>query len=173
MLPGNIRSVLDTELYWDYPVLQRNDDIMKVTAPVSIHVLGKNEADQWIQKTERAEITEEISMDHSCSCKAMVLPGCESYAVLTAGGAEVNAAATLVTSCCTGNTLKTLSGGEIEEEDKCDHSSPSLIVKTVDKNTPLWDLAKTYRTTEHRIKSANRLDTDHIPEDMLVLLPLS
>lgn len=173
MLSGNIRSVLDTDIYWDYPVLQRNEDVMKVSAPVSIHVLGKDENDLWIQKTERAEVAEDIPMDRACICKAMVVPSGDSYTVLTVGGAEVHEAATLQTSCCAGNTLKTLAGTTIEETEGSVDSSPSLIVKTVEKNTPIWDLAKNYRTTEHRIKSANRLDTDHIPEDMLVLLPLS
>ena len=154
-------------------MLQRNDDIMKITAPVSIHVLGKDDNGSWIQKTDRAEAIEDIPLDHTCNCIAMVIPSADSYAVLTAGGAEVHAAATLQTSCCAGNTLQTLAGATIEETEGHVDSSPSLIVKTVEKNTSVWDLAKNYRTTEHRIKSANRLDTDHIPEDMLVLLPLS
>ncbi len=173
MISGNIRSVLDTDLYWDYPVLQRSGDSMKVSAPVSVRVLGKDDNDFWTQKTERAELAEEIPMDDSCSCRAAVVPGSDSYAVLSTGGIEVNAAAMLQSVCCAGNTLKTLSGAAIEEEEDNGTSTPSLIVKNIEKNTPVWDLAKTYRTTEQRIKAANGLNSDQIPEDMLILLPIT
>ncbi len=172
-MPGNVRSVLDTDLYWDYPILQKNEDSMKILAPVSIRVLGKDDSDSWVQKTERTEIAEEIPMDSSCMCRAIISPVSDAYTVLSAGGAEVNAAVQLQSVCCTGNSLKTLSAAAVEDEEGSKNPTPSVIVKTIEKNTPVWDLAKHYRTTEHRIKAANGLNVDHIPDDMLVLLPIT
>lgn len=172
-LSGNIRSVLDLDLYWDYPALRQNENGKSIILPVTIHALGKDEDGLWVQKSERTEICEDIQMDGTCMCKATMIPISDAYAVLTAGGAEINAVVQLRSLCCAGNTLKTLSGAEIKESEETNDKVPSLIVKSAEKNTPIWDLAKYYRTTEHLIKTANGLSADHIPEDMLVLLPIT
>ena len=96
----------------------------------------------------------------------------ETYATAAADHVEVRCGFLLDICCFVSQNLRTLCAGAIEPlEDK--QRRPSLIIRTAEEGTSLWDLAKSCRTTEAAIRMANHLETDRLTEDMLLLLPVS
>ena len=63
--------------------------------------------------------------------------------------------------------FRNLCGGKTEPAPRAD--SPSLIVRKA--SGPLWDVAKQCGSTVEAITAANRLDTDDLEEERLLLIP--
>jgi hypothetical protein len=57
-------------------------------------------------------------------------------------------------------SLRTLSGGTLEEEEKAGAERPSVVLLRSRTRQPVWNLAKKYGTTVEAIRQANRLEAD-------------
>lgn len=172
-IPGELREVLDTRVYWDYPDVTQGSDRAQTKIPLMIRVLGYDESGNLMAFTGKTEAVQELAVSDDAACKAAVSQVGDVYASPVAGGIEARCTAQLSMRCCSRQRLRTLSGGEIETDDQTDKNRPTLIVRTVEKDTSLWNLAKTYGTTVDQIAAANHLSDTVLGEDTMLLLPLA
>lgn len=172
-IPGELREILDTRVYWDYPDLTQRYDRAQITVPLVVRVLGYDENGTLQALTGKTEVTQELAVSDDASCKAAMTQIEDVYASPAAGGIEARCTAQLTMRCCSRQKLRTLCGGEIKKHDQTNQNQPTLIVRTVEKDTPLWDLAKAYGTTVEHITAANHLNDTILVEDSMLLLPLS
>ena len=170
-LPGEIREVLDCDVYWNYPVFARRDQQMEVSVPAKIRVLGYDESGDLHTLRASAEATQSFALSCNAQCRTTTAPVGEILTAKTADGVEARCALSMVTSCYSGQKLRTLCGGTVEEEIG-DKSRPSVILRKVPGETSLWELAKLYGSTEEAIRRANHLDAERLAEDALLLLPI-
>jgi len=170
-LNGEGQNVIDTDVYWDYPIVKRSHETVQISQPVTFHVLT-SENDQLQNMVEHAETTQELLLADHCICHAETLPTGELYAFLTGDGTEVRCGVQICTDCYTENKLRAICGGEIIHENTKEVEKSTIIVRKVSADTVLWDLAKAYRTTEKEIMEANNLDSDRIAAETMLLLPV-
>ena len=171
-IPGELREILDTRVYWDYPELTQRADRAHIKVPLVIRVLGYDENGTLLSLTEKSEAAQELVLSDSAACRVSASQIGELYAAPAAGGVEARCTAQISMGCCSRQQLRTLCGGEIKADDQTDKNRPTLIVRTVEKDIPLWDLAKTYGTTVDQIAAANHLNDTVLNEERMLLLPL-
>ncbi len=171
-VPGTFRQVLDTQVYWDFPELIRAQDRTEIKIPAVIRVLGYDNDGMLFAQTVRTEASQEIMLAEKAHCLVSVLPSADIFASSGSGGIEVRCSIPLSVCCCVHDMLRTLCGGEIQPDEKPEEKRPTLIVRTVGKDTPLWDLAKSYRTATEQIAAVNHLDGPIVPTDTMLLLPI-
>lgn len=170
-LNGEINEVFDTDVYWDYPVIRRENDTIRVSVPAMIYLLT-NEQGRLQQKKVRDEAVQEFVLADHCVCHAEATPSGELYTTLIGDTAEVRCGIQISTECCAESSMRAIMGATINEEAESGDHRSMIIVRTVPADTLLWDLAKTYRTTEQEIMSANNLNTDHITDDTMIIVPV-
>lgn len=171
-LSGNLRELLDTTIYWDYPVQERQSGQLKITVPITIRVLGYNDQMELSSLTGKTEVSRNIALSDTASCRVQAIPEGEIYTMLAADGAETRCTIALEASCYSGEQLRTLCGGIITELEEEDAERPSVIVQTIQKDTSLWEIAKAYGSTEAEIRAVNDLEGEQLQEDTLLLLPI-
>lgn len=171
-LPGELREILDTTIYWDHPEIVRSTDRMTVKVPATICVLGSDEKGILQMLTAKSEAVYDMALSDGAACHASAVPVGEVLSSLDPGGAEVRGSVLISISCFSREKLRSLCGGEIEELE-ADSGCPALIVRAVEKETTLWELAKTYGTTIGDIMAANQLESNVLLRDSMLLLPIS
>lgn len=171
-LSGTLREVLDTNVYWEHPEIRRNGDSVEIKAPALIRVLGYDESGALQTLTGKVEAAHDMVLSDGAVCYASAFPVGEVFSSWDAGGVEVKCSVQIAVRCCSQEKLRTLCGGSIDTETQADVDRPSLIVRTVDKDTLLWDLAKTYGTTVADIMAANEMESENLAERAMLLLPM-
>lgn len=171
-LSGSLRELLDTTVYWDYPVQEQQPGQVKITVPVTIRVLGYNNQGELTALTGRTEAVQTMALSDTAFCRARAVPEGEVYTMLAADGAETRCTVSVETVCFSKNKLRTLCGGVITEQEEPDQDRPSVIIRTMQKDASLWEIAKAYGTTEAGIRAVNHLEGDRLAEDTLLLLPI-
>lgn len=171
-LSGNLRELLDTSVYWDYPVQEQQQGQVKITVPASIRVLGYNDQMELISLTGKTEATQTIALSDSAFCRVQAMPEGETYTALAADGAETRCTVSLQTACFSRSKPQTLCGGTISEPEETDEERPSVIIRTMQKDASLWEIAKAYGSTEEEIRAVNHLEGERLTEDTLLLLPI-
>lgn len=172
-LQGELRELLDTNVYWDCPEVVRSGDRMQVKVSSLVKAVGYDENQDLKTLSSRAEAVQELALLEGAVCRVGAVPTGEVYASGDAGGVETRFSCQISVQCCSGEKLRTLWAGEIDEQSKAIAQRPGLIVRTVEKDTSLWDLAKRYSTTVSGIMTANHLETQVLGEDTMLLVPMA
>lgn len=170
-LTGDMQEVVDANIYWDFAEVSRNEDKASVKIPALIRVLGYDENGSLCSMTAKAEAVYETALSDGAACFASAVPVGEVTFAPETNGVEVRGAVKITVQCSSREKINCLCGGETEELES-DGKRPALIVRMVEKETPLWDLAKNYGTTVENIQSANSLDSDVLLKDSVLLLPI-
>lgn len=170
-LRGELKEILDWDVYWNYPVCNRENDQMQVSVPVRLRVLGRDAAGQLQTLRTTAEAMQTFALSGKAGCRADATPVGDVHTSISSDGADVHCEVSVCTTCYANRKFQTLCGGEFEEQ-KNTERRPSVILRSVPKDTSIWDLAKTYGSTESAIREANRLDSESIEADSMLLLPI-
>ena len=168
---GNVREILDSDPYWGFPVYGRLNDQMSVSVPVRVRVLGYDDSGRLCSLRASGEAIQNFALSRDSDCRTMTMPVGDVLASTTADGAEVRCELSVHTNCYANRKLQTLCGATVEELSVMPRR-PSVILRTVPGDTSIWDLAKTYGSTEEAIRIANQLDVERLSEDALLLLPI-
>ena len=171
-ISGDLREVLDTQTYWDYPEIVRNGDRVEVRIPASVRVLGYDGSGLLCALTGRTETKRELDLSDHAVCHVRSLPVGEMVSSTASGGVDVNCNTKMAIQCYSNEQLRTLCGGSVEYADTAQAKRPSVVVRSVQSGASLWDLAKLYKTTVDNIKEANHLDAEEISEATVILLPM-
>ena len=167
---GDGLDILDLDVYCDYPIETRNEDMVQIAVPVTFRMLT-NINGSLQQKTERTEIRTEFPLSEHAYCHITTVPSGELHFAMTGDGADLRYGIGVCTDCYIQNSMKAICGGTVDDTEQTARKS-EIIVRNVPADTPLWDLAKEYKTTEDEIMVANHLDSDHILEDTMLLVPV-
>lgn len=167
---GDGLEILDLDAYCDYPIETRNGDMLQIAVPVTFRMLTEMNGSLQ-QKTERTEIRTEFPLSEHARCHISKVPSGELHFSMTGDGADLRYGICVCTDCYIQNNMKAICGGAIDDTEQLTRK-PEIIVRSVHADTPLWDLAKAYKTTEEEIMIANHLDSNHVLEDTMLLVPV-
>lgn len=171
-LTGPLQEILDTDVYLDFPALERQENQAKVVAPLTLRVLGLDENGVLTARSAKAEAVQEFALSDQAACRLSATPAGETYASLTGDGAEVRCGVNLETACYAKQSLRSLCGGTVEEEAEAGNRRPSVILRTVRKNDALWDVAKACNSTEDAIRSVNHIEGERLADAAMLLIPV-
>ena len=171
-LSGELREVLDTQVYWDYPEILRNADHTSIKVPATIRIVGYNNDDILCSLFGKSEIKHELILSENAFCHVIAVPVGEDIAAAEGRETEAKCSVRLCISCFSKEKLKMLCGGAILDANEDGSDIPSVIVRPVEAGVALWDLAKQYGTTVTDIQSANQLSGEVLSENMTWLLPI-
>ncbi len=182
--PQNVRELLETEdmvkSIIDASVTvcdvsqTRQGDHMSVGAELQVSVLYLDELDapksfsRVITVSGQLDLPPQGSCLLHCSC-----PG-ELYAAPAAGGVEVRFGLEFHCLVTTRRPIPVIQSARLEEvqaSTPADH--PSVVLRFAAPGETLWDIAKTYRTTQDQIRQANQLDLSDLPAGRMLLIPSS
>lgn len=169
--PHQSDYVIDSDVYWDYPVVVQSEGTRQIICPVSFHVLVEDNH-QLQSVVERTEVKQACNMAEKCKCIPSLAPTGEFYVSTIHEGLEIRWGVKISADYYADHPLRTICGGSIDENKTEDLNGAVIIVRNIPANTDLWDLAKQYHTTEQEIMIANHLDQDQVLEDTILLLPV-
>ena len=145
------------------PQIQRNGQQVEMTVPLSVHCLVRNVEGKLAGETVKAELKSRTQTAENCV--TTLEPG--NSEVTAAGNAlRINTIFKAVTSADTCFDMVTEAElAPMEEKGK----GPGLIIRHAGDRHSLWELAKEYRTTVEAITSANHLEGEVLPGQLLLI----
>lgn len=168
---ADVQSVAECAAYLGLPVQTRVQGGVHLEVPAFVNLLyyDRDDALQGASARLAAQCDVALAQEGQCIVQPALLP--DTYAAPTPDGAEVRCDCQLGVQCFSGQTLRTLCGGELEAQPR-PVSRPSVIVRRAEQGSALWELAKTYGASVDAIRSANDLTGDEIAAGEIVLIPM-
>ncbi len=170
-LEGNLKELLSCDVYLGFPQVEREGGQAKVTAPVTFSVLGYDENGALQSCTGSAEAVQTVALSENAQCRPTASLSGECYATLAGGGVEVRCSVRVECGCHGTQALHTLCGGTLEDL-PAGEARPSVILRQVQGDESLWDIAKSCGAAEAAIRAANRLETERIQGPAMLLIPV-
>lgn len=162
-------SIADVTYLPDFPEIHRGEEIT-LELPGQFQVLYYDENGAPQSSIARTMEQFDLGADQDSRVDAAVLPGSPPTAV-PGSGIELRGESELQTQTSSRRGIPMVTGLQTGEERKEDRNRPSLILRRAGKGT-LWDIAKSTGSTVASIRTANALEEEPTPEQIL-LIPVS
>ena len=169
---GTLRQVLDARTFLGRAEITWHSGAATIRVPVTARLWGVGEEGRLtsISGSGWAELTQNASPDSQCCVTAACMG--EVYAMPGPSGMEVRVNVALTARWHALCNYESISAVTVQE-DSGSRERPSVIVRKLTQDTPLWELAKSCGTTCSQIRSANEIRGDVASAGSLLLLPLA
>ena len=170
-IPSDASEVLGTQIYLELPDQQREGDELIVSTSALANLLYRDTAGALQGVSGRVQVQTRLPLAQGCTCQAMARLSRDVYASAASEGMEVRFSVVFDLCCYAAQPLEGVCGAEVNENAPEEGEQPSVIVRTVEAEQSLWDIAKACRTTVDAICQANGLQTPEVPAGRLLLIP--
>lgn len=144
--------------------------ILTSQALVTVLYLDEEETLQAFQRTMPISCRVEAPPGAVCYCR-LICPG-EVFAAPAAGGLEVRFTVEFQIQLLCPKRMLTVSSAVLgEPRGKQEGEQPSVVLRLAAPGETLWDIAKSYATTQQQILQANQLEEGSLPEGRMLLIP--
>jgi len=170
-IPGTVREIADCRMTVGQVTREREGEKLILTAQVEIQALALSDDGDLFAVQHPMSVPCAIELPEGCACFCQCEGVGDVYAAPTAAGVEVRF--TLDFRYCAMEKRElvavcSLCPGEAETEAG---EQPSLVLRMLERDERLWDVAKTYGTTIADIISANELEDASAAAGRLLLIP--
>ncbi len=165
-------SVVDVWMYPEEVSRQRTDGAMLLEQSLNCNVLYYDTEGKLQGSVLRPTLRVETAISDAGNCAVTELNAGEVLCSAGAAGLEVRVPISMTVESSSLHRLNTVKGGQITELPEQTGRRPSVILRRTEREEELWELGKAYRTPIQTIKEANDLQTDVIPADAMLLIPL-
>lgn len=171
-VPAQMYLVHDAQVLVGRPEVSQRDGRTEIRVPVAVSLCGADAAGHLCGGTAQgaAEFSQAASNLSHCSCAAYVTG--EVFATPGADRVQVRFDLTLQCQWHALCSFESISGGVVQAQEETP-DRPSVILRTIERDTSVWDIAKACNTTQERLTKANELQEDVVPAGTLLLLPLA
>ena len=170
-LRGNLNEIIDFDIYTGFPSCRKNAQTIEMSVPISVRVCGKDDAGQFAGLQGRDDLCVHYALDENAVC-VMYLNSADGCMVQnTSDGVDVRCSVSANAVFYTMQELKSICGGTIEQPSQSENRSPSIILRKIEQEQPLWDVAKAYATTVDALKMSNGIDGEFTPGSGMLLIP--
>lgn len=167
------RTVVDTQIYLDAPVLRHQDDTATMVLPMTANILYFDENGDLQGTCAKLETSFQTELADGCSCRPHAHLAGEAFAVPAGEGVEVRCSVGFTVDSMASQGLRALSGGQLSEECTASADRPSVILRHAKADDTLWSVAKSCRTTADAICKANALEGDSPRLSGMLLIPIA
>lgn len=168
-IPAQAHSILDAIAWADLPEVTQQDGLCTIQVPVTVNVLYQDTDGIYQPATARYTAQLEVAAEHACTAAAWV-----DGQVFAAPGAQgIELRIPLAVQCIWHDERKyrSICGGTMEpEEGKTER--PDVIIRTMQEDTDMWDIAKELHTTVSAIQIANDMEEDFVSAGTMLLIPI-
>ena len=172
-LSGTVRMLVDTAAWVDFPVCRRAEDAVEAEAAVTLHALYYDEAEQLRGETVKATCSAEFALAAGAVCFADADPCGGCFTSMGGSGSLITCPVTLTARCFGEREVRTMRSAEAGEPLPETADRPSLLVRRIVGEQPLWDIAKAAGASAAAIRAANDLGEAAVCADRLLLIPLA
>ncbi len=169
-LPATASEVVWAKAMPDAPQLQWQGDLCQVRVPVQLQVLYRDQQGQLQSAGRRAELCTELPAAKS-QCKAWMLELGSVFAAAGAGRIEVRLPVSLRCDWYAEESLRSICGASLEDSREA-QEGPAVIIRTLETDGELWEIAKELRTTVSAIQIANDMEEEIAPAGTMLLIPI-
>ncbi len=168
---ANVKQVVDTTTYLDYPSQSRDGDVIHVSVPISCNVLYYDTDDQLQQMVVHTQANWDTELAETCQCRVTAQLEGDCYASASGDGVEVRCSVGIVADTYAQEGLRAICGGELlPREDQGE--LPSVVICTANPEETFWSIAKSYHTTVEAILQANGLTQETHDTKQMLLIPM-
>ena len=168
-LPVQAAEVVRAEALPDAPELQYGDGAVRVRTPVLLRVLYRDAGGEYRQTEGRTELSVELPAEDAL-CRAEVWPDGVLFAAPAAGRIELRLPLALRLCWYDGGEKRCVSALGLDDAPR--EERPAVVIRTLEEDTALWDVAKELRTTVSAIQTANDLEGETAPAGVMLLIPI-
>lgn len=169
-ISAGVSEVVRAEALPDAPQTEWLDGICRIRVPVQLQVLYRDHQGQFQTASRRAELSMEVPAERS-QCRVWLMESGPLFAAAGAGGIELRLPMALRCDWYEEAELRSICGGTLEDE-KEHEEGPAVIIRTLEADGELWDIAKELRTTVSAIQIANDMEEDIAPAGTMLLIPI-
>ena len=167
------KTILDVRVDRGLLSCARDGDQMAVTQPLSVRLLYLAEDDQICCALHQTAVTSRFD----CGEGAVLLASCteagDVFATPASGGAEVRCALDVRCVEMRRDGVVSLKSAALQEPDPAQPETerPSIVLRQMQPDESLWDVAKSCRTTRAVILGANELADEEECRGRMLLIP--
>lgn len=163
-------EVVRAEAMADAPEMEWQEGQCRIKLPVQLRVLYRDPQGQFRSAGQRAEVNVEVPAE-KCRCYAHLAEFGPLFAAPAAGGIEMRLPVGLRCDWYADRQLHSICGGSLEEGE-AQEDGPAVIIRTLESEGDLWDIAKELRTTVSAIQIANDMEEEVAPAGTMLLIPI-
>ncbi len=168
--PSECTEIVDITCCWEHPVLHRSGMTLDAQMPGVVQVLCKDTSDQYSCVSIRCSY--QWSLPAAEESTVGITANCGTPEVRADGtNMHVNAPVELEMLTTARQEMPMITGLELGPQTQPDPNRPSMILRRADGGS-LWNMAKQYGSTVDAIRSANGIEEQPTPGQM-VLIPVS
>lgn len=167
---ADVAEVVRAEALADAPQTEWQDGQCRVKVPVQLQVLCRDNQGQFRGISRRAELAMEIPAE-KCRCRTWIAELGSLFAAPAAGGIEVRLPVAVRCDWYGDSELCSICGGTLEEGESRE-DGPAVIIRTLEADGELWEIAKELRTTVSAIQIANDMEEEVAPAGTMLLIPI-
>lgn len=168
---GNV-SVIDAAMYLEFPRTQRIGERAKVEAPFTVHMLYTDENGKLQSHIGNGTVECETKLAEGCRLEADAAPDGRLQWSAGGGSCTLRGGITVTADSFVQNQIPAICGMGLGEEQPPNPERPSVIVRMPGQDGSLWELAKSCGSTVNAIRDANRLETDSLQPNRMLLIPV-
>lgn len=168
-LPANAERIVRAEILPDAPQAETDADVCRIRVPVLIRALYCDSQGAYRQAERRTELSLELPAAQAL-CRAQAQVDGPVFCVPGAGRIEVRAPITVRVHWYDETPLRSVCAATLTEGPREDR--PAVIIRTLETDGVLWDIAKELRTTVSAIQIANDTEADTVPAGTMLLIPI-
>ncbi len=169
-LRAEVSEVVHAEAMADAAQIEWQEGLCRIRVPVQIQTLYRDSQGQFHSGVCRAELMAEIPAE-KCRCHVRFMEFGPLFAAPAGGGIEIRLPAALHCDWYAERELHSICGGTMEEG-QVREDGPAVIIRTLETDGDLWDIAKELRTTVSAIQIANDMEEEVAPAGTMLLIPI-
>ena len=168
-LPAQAGEVVRADAAPDAPQIEWQNDVCRIRVPVQVRVLYRDAQGICRLAEGRTELRQELPATPA-ACRAEARIEGPVFAAPGAGRIELRIPAAASVRWYDDRPRQSIAAAELTEGPR--EERPAVVIRTLEADRPLWDIAKELRTTVSAIQAANDMDADVAPAGMMLLIPI-
>ena len=168
-LPVQAEEVIRAEALLDAPELRYSGGMTGARVPVRLRVLYRDAGGEYRLAESAAALTAELPAEDAL-CRAEVWADGVLFAAPAAGRIELRLPLALRLCWYDEGERQFLCALRLDDAPR--EERPAVIIRTLEQDAPLWEIAKELRTTVSAIQTANDLEGDLAPAGTMLLIPI-
>ena len=167
-----IQTIVDSQLHFGEIVQTRQEKALRLSVNVVLELLYLDQEEHLHQLTQEIPVSCQLNCVPEDRCDCSYSCPDDVYASPSAGGAEVRF--NVEFHCRVTHTTKVngVTSAQIGKERNIEgRERPSVVLRLASGDETLWDIAKSYGTTEERIAEVNDLEEGLSPAGIMLLIP--
>lgn len=166
-----VARVLDVQLRPLQLANPKQGSEMTMNADVEAYVLFETEEGDCSSLHRRITVPHTVPISQQWDYRCDFSMSRQGSAMPASGGIEVSFTVEFSWSAMEKRKVQGIERASVEEKQPITGEIPSVIIRSVRNGECLWDIAKSYRTTENDIAEANALPTAELYAGQMLLIP--